>query len=591
MSNEIGSKNTYISKKDTQSASKLENILLEFSDLLKKLKKLDNLIAEYVNRKDDKTMQNSYLDQENNSIIGKHIQNIDNLSLSTLEEIFDSYEKITSPFILLNRWLDLYTNDAYKANVDFSSDRSGTFNIETEEMLQKIKIDASGIFKKFDLLDDELVNNMANSIEKLSPNTINVELLESLFVKYVNLNLNLYIEVVQRYIKIFYKENKPMMFKLLEIVEINKNYILNQNVDNASNASKPSKGNNPIQRYGFIPSTSMMNLEPLLSMIYKKSIKLPKGNLQSQLKHFEEVFIVSYYKSDTRMQYDTMKLLDIVLNTNIGVNEKMISDLNVIYELNETKSKNKMQFSYEIINKPSNDQYEKMRYIYLETFDGIQFRCLTPWKNAANAANFIVTYNKIKYLLNSINKMGLLPTNRAESYNKACIEKATSNMFVFKKLDFDEIESSTNKTIDLHTIRNTLYLKLTKHTNYLIDRKKPKMMQDVGEIVHDTELMNLFINIMFDVYKTQYSDLKFEHDEQSSSEILTTYLCELDDISRKFMKNLHDQFSRNNIIEDFSNDNIKKVIADYIDKAIIYAIGNENIFSVVILKNLLLTLS
>lgn len=591
----------------------ISGLFVEIRQLFKQFQKIDLDIKHYVSRKVSKDNEyhklssEFHLDNLVNSEIYDNISELinQNNGVPRLEPIFKFYQLVQFPVQSMHMWITVEEKTASQSNKYDSADMSDTFNMETMDIFNQITIDFAKIYKKFVSVDEMLTDYFC---KVLVNDKVDIALLESIFVGFSNI-YEFYMKLVQTYIDHCFKHDKKTMFELLELIEWNKNYILSLDIGTTAINHK-SKNEPSVNRFGFIPTTALMNISNLLSVLYQKPIKVKSNvidgvgsaenkikQLESSLKSFAETFIVIFSISSTVIDYNSIKLLNVDIDQKKGVDSKIIADFDVVREIDtEMSKKSTMQFYYHIINRKYN---ESSKFYVIETLDYCNYRCLTPWKTFGG--NYAVTYNKVKYLLSYIESTVESPTkstnrysphNRAQLYHAQCIQASTQNMFLTRRIDLEEEMQTVNSKVDLHIIRNNIYQKIANYIGFIVEKSKIQNNVDVNNIIHNSGLRILFIDTLLKNYKMQYKDLNLNVAQTAKNEILLSYVSDLEDISRKFMKGLHDQYNRK--LPDasvFSGDvkpKIIKIIEEIVNVVIMQLIGDKNVYAIVNLKNLLL---
>ena len=252
----------------------------------------------------------------------------------------------------------------------------------------------------------------------------------------------------------------------------------------------------------------------------------------------------------------------------------------------------KWDFSYEVIDEKSESYY------ILETLDDVHYRALAPW---LDTKNLLINKFRIKQLLDYINNPNR--PNRISNYQAVSNKKASANMFLRKPMKVDELEEQA-KDIDTHIIRNDLFLKVTRIIRDIIEKdygkgKKIKSDVDINNIIHDHRIRDIFINSILKLYEigAKFNTVKeFEAGKFPFYEVLSSFIVELEEITRRFMKDMHDLYNREPLnasifdLQEYDKlTEITKKIEESVNKAIQTVISDkDNIYSTMNYKYLLL---
>lgn len=259
----------------------------------------------------------------------------------------------------------------------------------------------------------------------------------------------------------------------------------------------------------------------------------------------------------------------------------------------EKKTRNEWDFSYEII-----DDANTNNYYVIETLDGLKYRALAPWLSDKNLS---INKFRISQLLIYIKNSNT--PNRIANYQALANKESAKHMFLTKPMSIDAL-AEQSKEVDTTIIKNEIYLKINRVIDDIITKeyssgKKIVSDVDINNIIHDQRIRDTFIDTVLKLYKAgaKYSDIQeFDAGKFPFHELLSSFIVELEDITRRFMKDLHDGYNR----EPFKKEvytlpvhdkmsAINKKIEEIINKTLQTIIGiNENIYSALNYKYLLL---
>jgi len=392
----------------------------------------------------------------------------------------------------------------------------------------------------------------------LDKNSINdnITKFHNIFLEHIN-GISLYSNVMQNLLEKYQptakSKNNHTYENILYFIEIAKNYVIKDSTFELFKKIEIPKDNPKLQRYGLIPSTNLMKLNKLLSLILNDESKtINSSSLDNIADKLKIGFIVFKHIVYDPIEYNIQSLLskDIYKKyeqpKEYGINEKVI---NRFKNINEYPNQKKVTFSTEIINEKAT------KFYVLETLDGNLYRCLSNKFNNSNIYNIssqlstiiIQSTKNVKYQL------------RASSYNSIMINKSLKNMFYGKKFDlrlFDEL----SQNFDMQLIKSNILNNLMKKIDDIIEIKFDGDLQnnvDVISLLHDTKLYDEFIHsIMLNFEKGKMnteSKNVFTGGKVPFSEIFSTFIIELESSAQKFSKELHDAYMRlqlkNNVFE------------------------------------------
>jgi len=198
--------------------------------------------------------------------------------------------------------------------------------------------------------------------------------------------------------------------------------------------------------------------------------------------------------------------------------------------------------------------------------------------------HFALSYNYIKKMILHIKNIenNTLEQNKIDFYQNNLIKKSIPNMFLMKKLPIEPIEQEAK--IDSGLIRNILFINLLKI--FKNTKTKIKNNDDFNNIIHSEDLYNEFINTILNMFQTY---IKTEIDKFPFSEIFITYLAELKKLASMFIRELHDNYSRDKLIDFSDKHAINEKFELILKKSLEYIITNKsNIYYNISYKKILL---
>jgi hypothetical protein len=275
-----------------------------------------------------------------------------------------------------------------------------------------------------------------------------------------------------------------------------------------------------------------------------------------------------------------------------GPTEKMITRFKTIHDFPRQKT---WDFSYKVYN----DKAEK--FYILETLDGKSFRCLAPRLNDSGKI-YSVKKTEIAALLSYISNTTTAPT-RIANYQNIAIKQSIGNLFVPKPLALESFEEKISD-IPSHAIKHSISIELNKLLNTMISKefKDIGSSADINNILHDARFGDIFYETVLGQYSKVMlmEDLaKYTAGEFPFSEILSSFMVDLQSTTRSFMKELHDGYGRDSLKQTvFSLAKtekmriIKKKLEDVIESALNLSVkDSSNIYAVMYYKYMVLNYS
>jgi hypothetical protein len=350
--------------------------------------------------------------------------------------------------------------------------------------------------------------------------------------------ITIYATLMQKLIDYYYKHDKPIAFKLLDMIEDDKDLALKTDIK--SQFSDKLKKKNPIQhRYGLLPVSKLLPLKTIISLIAtevgKPASGADIGKIASKLKVGIIVFNKIVYKP---VDFNPRPLIieedakPYIQDPLFGINEKVIDRFNTIIQLKDT---NKWNFSIDIYNK------EAATFYILETIDGENYKLLAPWlkSDKYGVARFrvhkIISHNNI---------------SRAVCYHNKKLQMAIPNMFTKKMLDLESVEDR-HYEVDSTDIRNSIITDIMKTIHEICAKKFKKGFEsnnDIINLLHDPAIVSTYINSSLIHYSKGASG--YDGGDFNKSEILATFLVMLQETGRRLSRELHNGYFRNVLSPD-----------------------------------------
>ena len=348
--------------------------------------------------------------------------------------------------------------------------------------------------------------------------------------------INIYANLMQQLIDSYFTTNKTMAFKLLAMIEEDKNNALK----GTSTTQFKSSKNNPRQnRYGMLPVTKSMPIKDILGIISKEVGKSISGiDFKTIAKKLNVGFIIINKIVYSPVEYNTRPLIieedaKPYIQPNLyGINEKVINRFNTIKQL---KLIDNWNFSINTYNEDASIFY------ILETTDGDNYKLLAPWLKSDKYG--VAAFRVTRILTN--NSIG-----RSVDYHAKKINIAIPNMFAKKMLDLESV-AERSYDIDSNLIRNSIIGDIMRTINDIYSKKFKngfKNSTEVSNLLHDPEIVDTYINSSL-IHYAKGAD-SYDAGDFAISEILSTFLVMLQETGRRFSRELHNGYARDPIKDE-----------------------------------------
>lgn len=471
-------------------------------------------------------------------------------------------------------------NDIRQATIEASD----TFREELAKLLTKLNGVYGVYLKEYHLLDLAAIEVISDLI--ISP-TLDTSIIRRYFSSDRRTVL-LYSTIMQKMLDLLSTTDKKAMFKLIGDINEDKDLYMS-GIVNTQHKTLP-KDNPPLLSFSLVPATNCMKLTDLLTMILPKPTT--STSFQAISKTADAGIIVINKIIYTPIEYN---LRPLIISSEIkkyyqpdeyGITSRLVDRFKTIVGYDSSK---KWDISIEVYGE-SNDKF----YI-LETLDGHLYRCMTPWMS--NSASYLVGKYKVSPILEY--KYG--KETRAANYHAACAKVSTRHMFLSKAMSLEGFDTQA-KDVESNTIRNDIADKLLEHVQSVIKSKyKNKISSnvDIYEVLHDQDLLDIFGECVVLSYKTGAANediAAFEAGKFPFSEVLSTFIVELQKTIRRFAKELHDSYTRRPLPADIFElpsdqraEEINKKIESVIRDTLVLVIKpTDNIYSTLYFKYLVL---
>lgn len=494
------------------------------------------------------------------------------------KNIFELYHECQNYYLSLENTYHFFDQpNLHSENID-TSNLSQTYKLETADFFSKLIIQYQNFVKKYKEYDADIINHLSdlavqNVIADEKHISENLDDIQKMFYSMTN-TVILYSVSIQKILDYCVNNQQKILFKIINMVENDKDYFLTNNL----HRNKDNRYQNPpLKRFGLIPITDSLNLDDILTLILNREYKSVKFQELKKISTKENIcFLILNHVTPHPIEFTIRNLIIPRLAKNynqpneFGISEKIIHKFQTIQQKNESK----WNFTYDIIGNLDS------KFIYiLETLDGKTYRCLSFWLAITNDHSYNVPKYKVVPIIEYLDDPQ--KPSRVTSYHNISINKAIPNMFVRKPLDISSIEEQS-KSVDTHTIKTELFMKLSETVKTIIDKEYSKGKKIVGptqinDILHDERLNEVFTGVLLRMYQVGFHNDTGEFDGGKFPfyEILSSYLLDLRDTTRRFMKDLHDSYNREPLpLEVFSSHDVT-TIQNKLDSTLNVSINNQ----------------
>jgi hypothetical protein len=469
-------------------------------------------------------------------------------------------------------------------------------------------------------LDTEIIDTLSkNSDMNLKNSNQNADL-----IKEYPFAISLFAYIMQKTLD----ANPSQSDKISIIVENVKDYILTTDFvkrtskSSAKSKKPPSKlySQNPhIKTFGLTPYGPAKSLSDLSGDIFPSSgkpDKLSVSKLSAMAKSKNVCIVMMNRVTRKPIEFSLWKLMDWKYAKPFlqgafadgGINKTIVDRFETIYFTQDNSTTIKpLKWNFEIAY--YGDLDKSSEFIVLENMGSGLYRLLTLYidstsnYNGGGKLDTKIPRDKIPEFIEYVRAKGVINgETRSSKYHRIQEREIMKNIFLPIKFNIEGINLGS-QIVDSKFLRNELYIRLVKRCHGIIEKEyknaeKIKTHKDLGQIIHDKELSDIFNSIIVEQYDLYTFKKKENVSNFAFSETLKTFLSQLHLLNRDFIRNMHDNFVAtridNKIFEDNRTKNIfaRKLCEDIIKTTLEKMISNEsNIYQGLIYKTSLLKLS
>lgn len=418
-------------------------------------------------------------------------------------------------------------------------DVSESYKITIQESIQKLSTSVQRMRKDFALIDASLSEPLVQTLFVwcVTDPLKHVETIRRIYYQHPTV-IDVYVQLMQRLVDHYQREDKSVLFQLLAGLEMDKNHALQC----TGRKFKKLNENNPLQfRFGLVPVLSLMDKKALLDIIVQEPTPRKSDNFAAIAKQYSVGFIIFEKLAYTPLEYDFRNLIvDELANPYLqpqewGINKKIIERYRTI-----------------TIHKPAEHPKitvtvfgeESERFYVLETFDGKKYRPLAPWihSNTYTLAKF-----RVKEILNKFPARSCM--SRATEYHAQATKRAVRNMFLSKAIDMDAF-AEKHTDIESGKMRSSIYDLVMKEIDAFVRRAQLETLADVGLIMRDETIQDAFARAVVSNYLSESGKSNtFDAGRFPYGEVLLSFTYELQTACRRFSREVHNGYMRRPLSE------------------------------------------
>jgi hypothetical protein len=397
----------------------------------------------------------------------------------------------------------------------------------------------------------------------------------------------------------------------LNKVETVKDEILLYSYKLEYNTSHITQSNPRINSFGLTPHGKSMPISELMKSI---NINVKEISDLTKISKKERIcFIVMNNVIEKPIEFSLWKLIEwekakkYIQSDKMGITQNII-DRTTTINFNYGKKKLKWNFNSEYYGSIDSDYF-----IILENINNVSYRLFSTYIShdtsggsiseqitSGGEKEFKLHKNQIGKFVEYIKHKGISkhPT-RISMYHNIHEKKIMKNIFLPINFDINDINVQS-QTYETKYIKHELNTRLSDEFDNIVKKKYKNINSnnDFGKIVHEKSISDMFNNILIEHYDIFTNNLKKKSlNNFPPSEMLHTFLMNLDQLNRQFNRKLHDTFISTKIDKktyENSSKNIilKKIFEEIIDQVIKVILSDtSNIYQSILYKNSLLKLS
>jgi hypothetical protein len=416
--------------------------------------------------------------------------------------------------------------------------------------------------------------------------------------------ISLYSYIIQNILNDCAKYSQEICEYILKQVETIKDCVLLYSLPSETLSATSLKNNPRLKSFGITPYNASMKLDQLLELALGEKFTDLKIAADSQ----KICIIVLNNIIKTPLEFNVWNMINwnnaknFIQDASMGVSQKIIDRFTTIKFKNPIKD-DKWNFKTKYYG-----SIDSENFIIIENINNEDYRLMSLYNDMSVSGGGVlekkIHKTRITELINFVkNDCSYKANTRISTYNSIHEKFITNNMFLESKIDIVKY-NNLSKIIDSANLRFKIQNKIIKEfDNMVTDKFKSiqniKSNKDFGQLIHHEKIIFIFNNILINEYSAYMKNNKDKMNNFPFSEIIQTFLMELNFINGKFKRKLHDLFilkkidkaiySENNIIK---KKNLQQIFQDVLINTLSIIISDSsNIYQTLMYKNNLLMLS
>lgn len=514
--------------------------------------------------------------KKNKEIISKELGEItetisDLRYMIHVEKIHHAITEINGTFSKMNSAKFLY-----------SSNMSDTYKTETYNMYRTLSGKYRRLFTQIGVLDEKIIQEVGSKIlEKIKTSPDRKEEFQS-FRKIFHENqviINLYKFVCVELIKYFKKEDRELLFKLLNMIEEDKNIVLKSN---QVPAVKKIKKNPLLKSFGLIPNGGFLKPHEIAEKFFSQRVTT---DVFKKLSKKHKVCIIILNKTTYLPTVSAIEtLLDVsevkkyFQPSEVGVSKNTVAKNSTIRFLEKGRGWN---FSSEFFGSLDDE-----KFLILETFNGKIFRNLNFWINTnkyvlrkSRLINFIEYFKQYR--------SSKFYPSRCDYYNARLSGVILKNLYFPKKISVASLTEESTE-IDARHLRQIISSQAVD-----IFKKKEKTVKnnvDLGILIKSDIFSDIFSSIIVKYYDRYSSQKLMRQHTFKKSAILVDFLYQLKELTKQFKKEIQTNFNEIELTP-VSYKKSRTIFEEVLSKSLsVIIVDKKNLYQAMLFKDKLLSI-
>lgn len=498
------------------------------------------------------------------------------------------------------RYQKKFVNDVTDIDINKINNLYGNMLLQYKKYKKNtIQIDTDNINHLTDAAQQILKWNKENAID-------NADTLTEIVKKYP-FSISLYSFIIQKSINTCLSFGNEICNYILNQVELVKDIIMLYDKKIQSGKKEIYKINPNLQTFGLTPHSESDTLKNITKKLFNESID-SVSKLENLAKKEKTCIIIMNHIIKKPIEFDIWKLIDrdlakqYVQSADMGITQKTIDRFKNIDFKSIGKGK-KWNFNIQYYGNIDSEYFTILENISYNLYRIFSIYDEMPIIGGGKIYTKIHKSN-IPEFIEYVNNKGVLKNNsRIQEYNNIQEKIILDNMFLPIKFDIHSIKLDS-QIIDSKFLRHELFTQIINQLNIIVKKdfangSKIKAYKDIGEIIHDDRIIDIFNSIVIEHYDAYAIKNNVHNSNFPVSETIQTFLSVIFDMNTEFRRILHDYYIKTEIDPKIFDINIEAkclelqiIFKEIVDMVLKKIVSNElNIYQQLIYKNSLLKLS